>query len=49
MRSRKVAEVVGLTFEGTLRGVRFFEGRRHDDAIYALVSDGAAPVRSLEN
>jgi RimJ/RimL family protein N-acetyltransferase/uncharacterized cupin superfamily protein len=38
VRSRKVAEAVGLAFEGTLRGVRFFEGRHHDDAIYAVVA-----------
>lgn len=38
--SRKLALALGFVHEGTLRGVRFFDGRYHDDAIYARLADG---------
>lgn len=38
--SAKIAQAVGLTLEGTLRGCRFKNGAYQDVAIYALVKKG---------
>ena len=37
--SRRVAERVGATFEGTMRGRLLLHGRYHDAHLYSIVSD----------
>jgi RimJ/RimL family protein N-acetyltransferase len=44
--SRRIAEKCGFTFEGTVRGAFFNDGRSQDVVLYSLLRDDSRPWRS---
>ena len=47
--SRRIAEKWGFTFEGTVRGAFFNDGRSQDVVLYSLLRDDPRPWRDTDH